>query len=105
MSPVMGVLAAAAEVEAFCGGLGWQFCFIGGVAVRRWGMPRFTQDVDLALLTGLGREEAFIDPLLEKFPARIPDARRFAVENHVLLGRTTGGVDLDISLGGFPVEE
>lgn len=37
MSGVVGVLAAAAEVETFCRRMNWRFCFIGGIAVQRWG--------------------------------------------------------------------
>ena len=77
---------------------------IGGVAVQRWGEPRQTRDVDLTLLTGLGGEEAFVDPLLEHYAARFPDARRFAIERRVLLVETTAGIPLDISLGGLPYE-
>ena len=44
MKDIAGVLAAAAEVEAFCRRQGWSFCFIGAIAVQRWGAPRFTHD-------------------------------------------------------------
>ncbi|HNQ91110.1 MAG TPA: hypothetical protein PKM73_21050 [Verrucomicrobiota bacterium] len=40
-----GVLAAAGQVQRFCEERGWRFCFIGGVAVQRWGEPRLTQDL------------------------------------------------------------
>ena len=99
------VLAAAGEVEAFCTGRRWRFCFIGGVAVQRWGNPRFTQDVDVTVLSGLGSEEVFIDAILSKFAGRIPDAREFAIEHRVLLARTASGIDLDFALGAFPFEE
>jgi hypothetical protein len=105
MSDLAGVMAAAAEVEAFCQNQGWRFCFIGGIAVQRWGMPRFTQDVDLTLLTGFGSEQAFVDPLLKQFSGRIRDARQFALDHRVLLARTAGGVDLDFALGALPFEE
>jgi hypothetical protein len=98
-------MAAAAEVEAFCQSQGWRFCFIGGIAVQRWGMPRFTQDVDLTLFTGFGAESLFIDALLAQFPARMRSARQFALERRVLLGRARGGVDIDFALGAFPFEE
>ena len=39
-----GVLEAAEQVQAFCQQQGWRFCFIGGVAVQRWGEPRLTQE-------------------------------------------------------------
>lgn len=105
MNELAGVMAAAAEVEAFCQAQGWRFCFIGGIAVQRWGMPRFTQDVDLTLLTGFGSEERFVDPLLNHFSGRLRDARKFALERRVLLARTAAGVDLDFALGAFPFEE
>src|SRR5215218_3824841 len=83
----------------------WKYCFIGGIAVQKWGQPRFTQDVDLTIFTGFGREEAVIDELLALFPPRVRDARVFAIENRVVLLRTSDGIDLDISCGAFPFEE
>jgi hypothetical protein len=101
---VNGLFAAAADILAFCQARGWRCCVIGGVAVQRWGEPRQTRDVDLTLLTGLGGEEAFVDPILEHYAARVPDARRFALERRVLLVETAPGIPLDISLGGLPYE-
>src|ERR1051325_985092 len=63
MNELAGGLGAAAEVEAICRAEGWQFCFIGAVAVQRWGAPRFTKDVDLTVYTGWGSEEHFVDVL------------------------------------------
>ena len=60
------VLAAAGDVQRYCQQQDWRFCFIGGVAVQRWGEPRLTQDVDLTLLTGFGDEEKFVDALLKE---------------------------------------
>jgi hypothetical protein len=73
-----GVLAAAGDVQRFCLERRWQFCFIGGVAVQRWGEPRLTQDVDLTVLTGLGNEERFADAMIGAF-GRGRDARCAAV--------------------------
>ena len=50
---VEGLLAAAAQLQAFLLRERWSFCFIGGVAVQRWGEPRFTRDIDLTLLPSL----------------------------------------------------
>jgi hypothetical protein len=105
MSSLVGVLAAAGDLEHFCRAATWKFCFIGGIAVNRWGKPRFTNDVDVTLLTGFGREETFVDLLLREYPGRLRDARQFALRRRVLLARTRSGVDLDISLGGLPFEE
>ena len=54
------VINAAAELQAVCVAEGWRFCFIGGIAVLRWGEPRETVDVDLTLLTGFGDEALFV---------------------------------------------
>jgi hypothetical protein len=51
MIQLQGVLGAAEQVQAFCLQHDWLFCFIGGIAVQRWGEPRLTQDADLTLLT------------------------------------------------------
>ncbi|HVR35921.1 MAG TPA: nucleotidyl transferase AbiEii/AbiGii toxin family protein [Methylomirabilota bacterium] len=100
-----GVLAAAAAIERFCRNKDWRFCFIGGVALQRWGEPRFTQDVDLTLMTGFGAEEPFVDALLAELTPRLSDARDFALRHRVLLARTSNGVDVDVALGALPFEE
>ena len=100
-----GVLAAAGEVQRFGREQGWRFCFIGGVAVQRWGNPRFTHDIDLTLVTGFGGEETFVDALLRELEPRRPDAREFSLSRRVLLARTPAGVDVDIALGALPFEE
>ena len=46
------VIRAAAGLQAVCEEEHWRFCFIGGLALQRWGEPRETVDVDLTLLTG-----------------------------------------------------
>ena len=51
------VIQAAAELQNFCQSQGWQFCFIGGVALQRWGEPRETVDVDLSLFAEFGQEQ------------------------------------------------
>ncbi len=96
---------AALEVQKFVQQKNWRFCIIGGLAVIRWGQPRVTQDVDISLLTGFGREEEYVDSLLSVFTGRISDARQFALENRVLLAKASNGILLDIALAGFPYEE
>ncbi|MGA3265215.1 MAG: nucleotidyl transferase AbiEii/AbiGii toxin family protein [Verrucomicrobiota bacterium] len=99
------VFAAAAELQRFCDQRGWKFCFIGGVAVQRWGEPRLTRDADLTLLTGFGDEEKFAAALLQKFIPRRADALEFALTRRVLLLQTASDVPLDIAFGGLPFEE
>lgn len=99
------IFAAALEVQAFCRARGWRFCFIGALAVQRWGEPRLTLDVDVTVLTGFGTEEAYVDPLLSRFKARRPDAREFALQYRVLLLQSDAGVPVDVALGAMPFEE
>lgn len=99
------VIRAAAELQAVCVAEGWRFCFIGGLAVQRWGEPRETVDVDLTLLTGFHDETRFVSTLVERFEPRIDHAADFARVNRVLLLRAPSGVGLDIAFGGLPFEE
>lgn len=99
------IFAAALDLQRFCDQRGWQSCFIGGLAVQRWGEPRMTRDADLTLITDFGTEEDFIDPLLEAFEGRRPDARDFALRHRVLLARHPAGTPLDIALGALPFEK
>ena len=99
------LLSAAARIQASFLGHGWRFCFIGGVAVQRWGNPRFTQDLDLTLLTGFGQEKKFVDVLLGELSPRLPDAAEFALRHRVVLAKTSEEVDVDIAFGALPFEE
>lgn len=81
------------------------YVIIGGLAVQRWGDPRFTRDVDVTLLVSPEEEEGLLSGLLRVFTPRIPDALAFARQNRVLLVRTPEGCDLDISLGISGYEE
>lgn len=100
-----GVLETAVHVQAFCDSRGWRSCFIGGIAVQRWGEPRVTRDVHLSLLAGFGREDGYIDALMEAYTARIGNAREFALTRRVLLLQSKDGVGIDISLAAIPFEQ
>ena len=99
------VLQVAADVQGVCDTAGWRFCFIGGLALQRWGEPRETVDVDLTLLSGFGHEDPFIEKLLQIFEPRIDDAAGFARSRRVLLIRSQSGVGIDVVLGALPFEE
>ncbi|MBS1770031.1 MAG: nucleotidyl transferase AbiEii/AbiGii toxin family protein [Acidobacteria bacterium] len=98
------IFLTAQKVQAVLESEEWQFCFIGGVALQRWAVPRLTNDVDLTLLTGLGNEEKYIHSILNHFEPRIDDAADFALRNRVLLV-SHGNVGIDISLGALEFEE
>lgn len=95
----------ADEIQSFCVERSWRFCFIGGIALQRWGEPRLTGDVDLTILTGFGDEGSYIEELSGAFPGRTPDAAEFAHRSRVLLLRSERGIPIDISLGALPFEE
>jgi hypothetical protein len=101
---VIDLFQVALELQAFLWSRKWRFCFIGGLALQRWGEPRVTQDIDCTLLTGFGGELAFVRALLDKYRARIEDAEQFALRNRVLLLRSDSGVGIDIALGGLEFE-
>lgn len=99
------VLGAALEVQRCLSRIGERFCFIGAIALQRWGEPRLTRDVDVTVLAPYGEEGTCADRLLAVFPPRIADARGFAVQNRVLLLRSEGGIPIDVALGALPFEE
>jgi len=101
---MIDLLDTAKELQGFFLEKDWQFCFIGGLALQRWGEPRVTQDVDCTLFTGFGNEESFISALTENYEPRIENAAEFALENRVLLLRSGAGIGIDLALGALPYE-
>lgn len=99
------LFAAAAEIQSSLQRAGEKFCFIGGVALQRWGEPRLTRDVDLTLLCNYGAESPVVERLLAIFAPRMPDAREFALQHRVLLLRANSGIPIDIAFGSIPFEE
>ena len=100
-----GLYQAASDLQSFCSARQWRFCFIGGLALIRWGEPRQTHDADLTLLTGFDDEERYLRELLTAFAPRRDDAAEFALRNRVLLLQASNGIPLDISLADLPFEE
>ena len=98
------LIRTASDLQAFFESQQWSYCFIGGLAVERWGEPRETIDVDVTLLTGYGGEEPYIRKLLERYASRIDRAAAFARENRVLLLRAASGVGIDVALGALDFE-
>ena len=87
----------AAELDALLAGWGWRYCFIGGLALQRWGQPRLTNDIDLTILTDSGREVHYVDKLLGLYNGRLPDEREFALKNRVLLLVSGEGIPIDVA--------
>jgi hypothetical protein len=102
---VNSLFQAGLELQKFLKAKKWPFCFIGGLAVVRWGEIRMTQDIDLCLLSGFGNEETYINAILDKYISRISDPVEFAFKNRVLLIYASNSVSVDISLSGLQFEE
>lgn len=102
---MIGLFHAAKELQNVFVDKKWKFCFIGGVALQRWGEMRLTRDVDVTLFTGFGLEETAIDELLSRYKPRVENARQFALDNRVLLIESKDGIGIDVALGGIPFEE
>ena len=84
----------ADEVQSFCQDRGWRFCFIGGIALQRWGEPRLTGDIDLTILTGFGGEAGYVEELCRGFAERVADAAEFALRSRVLLLQSENGIPI-----------
>lgn len=95
----------AVELQSFLDSKSWKNCLIGGLVLQRWGEPRLTEDVDITVLTGLGREEELVDLMLSRFSGRRDDTREFALLNRVLLLKSCEGIGIDVALGALDFEE
>jgi hypothetical protein len=96
---------AALELQEFMNQNTWPFCFIGGLAVIRWGEIRMTQDIDLCLMSGFGNEETYAQKLIGRFESRIADPLDFALTSRILLLSASNGIPIDVSLSGLVYEE
>jgi Nucleotidyltransferase of unknown function (DUF6036) len=104
LEKMIQLIETALEIQDFLESNSWKFCFIGGLALQRWGEERVTKDVDITLLTGFGFEDDFILKLAGKFRPRLENAEEFARRNRVLLLQN-GNIGIDIALGALPFEE
>lgn len=98
---------ALKALSAFLARSGIRGAVIGGVAVIARGVPRFTADVDVAVIPPPGGAGEVIERLAAfGFVPRIEDAERFAEENLVVLARhEASGVDVDASLAHLDFEQ
>jgi len=84
---------------------GISFCFIGGLAVQRWGEVRRTVDIDLTALCDLGKEVEVLEKLQRILTPRSEDVRWLVLNARMYLGVTDDGRNADISLGYTPYEK
>ncbi len=81
------------------------YAVIGGIAIQRWGEPRFTKGVDITIVAGIGEEENICRKIAEKFPLRLPDGIEYALKNRILLVSSANGCPIDISIGFLDYEK
>jgi len=81
------------------------FCFIGGLAIQRWGEVRRTVDIDLTALCDLGQEEEILEKLEGILNPRVDNIRWMVQAARLYLGVTDDGRNTDISLGYIPYEK
>ena len=82
----------AARFQKFVISNGWEFYFIGGLAVQIWGEPRLTRDIDLTIFTNLDNEPAFVEKILAKYRPKLADASRIALTERILPVLTQTGI-------------
>jgi hypothetical protein len=92
-------LEAAWEVHCFLTAQRVSYAIIGGLAVQRWGEPRFTRDVDVTVVVPFEQAASFIGAVVKNFAPRIEDAAAFARRSRVILVSAANGCQVDISLG------
>ena len=98
-----GQFEAAWQLHSFLTARNIPYVVIGGIAVQRWGEPRLTIDVDLAILLRAGAEEQYLREIVVAFPPRLKDGVAFALEHRVLPIDVPGAspADLSLALPGF----
>src|SRR5215467_7711043 len=87
----IGLLRAALQLQDFCDEKDWRCCFIGGIAVLRWGQSRvidraseFEYMPDLKLRT-CSAEDLMVMKLFAGRAIDIRDAEGIAVHHHKTL--------------------
>jgi len=98
------VFEAAAELAIALVEGGFDYCFIGGLAVQRWGEPRMTKDADATVLTRFVDDEKLVDFLFPRFPSREGNTREFALRYRIIRLETVKGIALDVGLGALDFE-
>lgn len=105
-SIVSALFEAAFDLQILLDQRDERYAFIGGLAVLRWGAPRFTRDVDITLFCPFGHEAEASAPLLGAgYKGRVADAAEFARRSRVLLLEAPNGVPIDVAFAALPFEE
>jgi len=103
--PTGYLFSEAAALQKVLRDKGITFCFIGGVALQRWGEVRQTDDVDLTIFCELGNEPDVLTVLETYLESRVDDTRDMFLLGRMYLGRSPRGRQVDISIGFTPYEK
>lgn len=93
---------AAWEIHQFFAAHRIAYAIIGGMALPRWGEPRFTKDVDLVVLSSLTEgAEPFARLVYGRYPPRRTEIEPMLLARlyRMVLIQASNGCDIDISLG------
>ena len=60
------------------------FCLIGGLAVQIRGEPRFTDDIDICILSDLENQEIIIDKVISNFTPLVENPQELALSAQIL---------------------
>jgi hypothetical protein len=102
--PNVDLFLAALELQRSLLEDGLTFCFIGGIALQRWGEVRQTNDIDLTVLCELGDELHVVQKLRRYLVPRDDRVEFTARAGRMFVGRTRDHVQVDISLGCIEYE-
>lgn len=95
------LIEEASRFQEFVIENGWDFYFIGGIAVQIWGEPRLTRDINLSIFTNFDNEPLFVETILKHYKPKFSDAAEFALRERILPVNTESGITIDIILSGF----
>ncbi len=94
--PNQRIFTTAVWLQRVLKAAGIEFCFIGGLALQRWGEVRITQDIDLTILCPLGQEMEIVEKLSAVLTPRVEDVESLATIARMFLGTEPGGIEVDI---------
>lgn len=95
------LIEEALQFQQFVIENGWDFYFVGGLAVQVWGEPRLTRDIDLHVFTNFEDEEGLISKITSKHQPKFSDGLQFALTERVLPVTSPNGITIDVILTGF----
>ena len=101
---IQRVVTAALRLQDELNRTSVPFCFIGGLAVERWGEPRLTVDADATVMSGFAHDRSIVDALLKRSAPAGPTL----VNSRLIIESFCFGLErnrLDVSLGALPFED